>query len=65
MVKLIRDPIYGDIILSDLAMTIVDTPEFQRLHYIKQLGTLYKVFPGVTHTRYQHSIGVYLSLIHI
>ena len=49
MVKLIRDPIYGDIILSDVAMTIIDTPEFQRLHYIKQLGISYKVFPGVTH----------------
>jgi len=57
--KLIRDAIYGDIILSDLAMKFVDTCEFQRLHYIKQLGFTYKVFPGATHTRFQHSIGVY------
>ena len=57
--KLIRDPIYGDVLLSDLAMQFVDTPEFQRLHYIKQLGFTYKVFPGAMHTRFQHSIGVY------
>ena len=41
--KLIRDAIYGDILLSDLAMKFVDTSEFQRLHYIKQLGLSYKV----------------------
>ena len=57
--KLIRDAIYGDILLSDLAMKFVDTSEFQRLHYIKQLGLSYKVFPCATHTRFQHSIGVY------
>jgi len=57
--KLIRDAIYGDILLSNLAMQFVDKPEFQRLHYIKQLGLSYKVFPCATHTRFQHSIGVY------
>lgn len=57
--KMISDIIHGSISLSKLAMMIIDTPEFQRLRYIKQLSTCYFVFPNAIHTRFEHSIGTY------
>ncbi len=53
----LRDPVHGDIELTREEMRVVDTPEFQRLRGIKQLGTAYLVFPGAVHTRFEHSIG--------
>ena len=52
-----RDPVHGDIELTREEMRVIDTPEFQRLRGIKQLGTAYLVYPGATHTRFEHSIG--------
>ena len=57
--KHIRDSIWGEIILSDLAVSIVDTRHFQRLHHIRQTGAAYKVFPSANTSRFEHSIGVY------
>ena len=57
--KIINDTIHGSISLSKLATLIIDTPEFQRLRYIKQLSTCYFVFPNAVHTRFEHSIGTY------
>lgn len=59
MTKTIQDCIWGEIIISEKALQIIDSPEFQRLHYIKQLSFLYKVFPSATTSRFEHSIGVY------
>ena len=53
----IRDPVHGDIFLSKEEIKILDTWEMQRLRGIHQLGTAYLVFPGATHTRFEHSIG--------
>uniref|UniRef100_A0A672LGU9 Deoxynucleoside triphosphate triphosphohydrolase SAMHD1-like n=1 Tax=Sinocyclocheilus grahami TaxID=75366 RepID=A0A672LGU9_SINGR len=53
-----NDPIHGQIELHPLLVKIIDTPQFQRLRYIKQLGTKYLVYPGATHTRFEHSLGV-------
>jgi len=59
MSKLFKDIIYGDIVLSETAIKLINTPEFQRLHNIKQLGCCYLVYPTATATRFQHSLGVY------
>ncbi|XP_012583823.1 PREDICTED: deoxynucleoside triphosphate triphosphohydrolase SAMHD1 [Condylura cristata] len=57
-VKVINDPIHGHIELHPLLIRIIDTPQFQRLRYIKQLGGSYYVFPGASHNRFEHSLGV-------
>ncbi len=54
----IRDPVHGTIELSDAETLVIDTAEFQRLRQIKQLGFSEFSFPGATHNRYLHSIGV-------
>uniref|UniRef100_A0A4W2FKI5 Deoxynucleoside triphosphate triphosphohydrolase SAMHD1 n=1 Tax=Bos indicus x Bos taurus TaxID=30522 RepID=A0A4W2FKI5_BOBOX len=56
--KVINDPIHGHIEFHPLLMRIIDTPQFQRLRYIKQLGGGYYVFPGASHNRFEHSLGV-------
>lgn len=50
-------PVSGMVMLYGPEIAIVDTPEFQRLGGIKQLGTTYVVFRGARHTRFEHSIG--------
>ncbi len=57
--KLIGCSIYGQVKISEMALKIIDTPEFQRLKNIKQLGVASYVFPAATHTRFEHSLGVY------
>ena len=44
--------------LEPICVQIIDSPPFQRLHNLKQLGTSDYVFRGATHTRFEHSIGV-------
>lgn len=56
--KIINDPVYGLISLkSNLVFEIIQHPYFQRLRNIHQLGLTHMVYPGATHTRFQHSIG--------
>ena len=57
--KIIQDKIHGMINISQLAIIIIDTPIFQRLRNLKQLGVCYLVFPNAVHTRFEHSIGAY------
>lgn len=54
----IRDPVHGSISLSDAETAVIETPEYQRLRAIKQLGFAEFSFPGATHNRFLHSIGV-------
>ena len=51
------DNIHGFIRFEKRIWYFIDTPEFQKLRYIKQLGVLSHVFPGATHTRFEHSLG--------
>nr|XP_024655906.1 deoxynucleoside triphosphate triphosphohydrolase SAMHD1-like [Maylandia zebra] len=56
--KVFNDPIHGHIELHPVLVKIINTPEFQRLRNIKQLGGVYFVYPGASHNRFEHSIGV-------
>ena len=57
--KILKDPIHGNIHFPDEEVKILDSKEFQRLRNIKQLGLSYLVFPSATHSRFEHSIGAY------
>ncbi len=57
--KMIRDPLWNTVRLGPTALQIVDTPAFQRLRYIRQLGFAHLVYPGATHTRFDHAVGVH------
>jgi uncharacterized protein len=54
----IFDNIHGFIQLTDFEWQLVDSPLFQRLRNIRQLGLLDYVFPGALHNRFNHSLGV-------
>ena len=56
--KYIRDPIHIYIPISRLEELIIDSEIFQRLRRIYQLQVAYSVYPGATHTRFIHSLGV-------
>jgi hypothetical protein len=55
----IRDPLWNTIQLDAVATRILDSAAFQRLRYIKQLGHAHLVYPGATHTRFDHAVGVH------
>ncbi len=55
----IRDPVWNTIRVDRVAASIIDTPPYQRLRYIRQLGLAHLVYPGATHTRFDHALGVY------
>ena len=54
----LRDPIHGSIDISEAETAVLDSVVFQRLRAIKQLGFSEFSFPGATHNRMIHSIGV-------
>src|SRR3989344_291322 len=55
---IIKDAIYGFIHVNQLCKVFLDTPEFERLRRIKQLGLAHFVYPSATHTRFEHCLGV-------
>ncbi|MDQ1236559.1 HD superfamily phosphohydrolase [Paenibacillus sp. SORGH_AS306] len=58
--KVFKDPVHNYIHVQDrLIWTLINTPEFQRLRRIRQLGTSYLTFHGAEHSRFSHSLGVY------
>ncbi len=54
----IRDPVHGSIQILDEEIPLIEHPFFQRLRGVKQLGLSEYAFPGASHTRYLHSVGV-------
>lgn len=54
----VRDPIHNFVKLDEAECRVLDSRPFQRLRHIHQLATTYLVYPGATHRRFEHSLGV-------
>lgn len=59
--EVVRDPLWNNIRLEPAALAVVDSPggAMQRLRYVRQLGHAFLVYPGATHSRFEHSLGAY------
>ncbi|MFC7068352.1 HD domain-containing protein [Halobaculum lipolyticum] len=57
--KAIKDSVHDYITLDPVAADLLDTRTLQRLRHIKQLSTVRLVYPSASHTRFEHSLGVY------
>jgi hypothetical protein len=57
--EVIRDPIWNNIRVDGLALAVVDSAPFQRLRYVRQLGHAFLVYPGASHSRFEHALGTY------
>ena len=57
--EILRDPVWNNIRVDELTLELVDTDVFQRLRYVRQLGWTYLVYPGATHTRFEHALGTH------
>jgi HD superfamily phosphohydrolase len=55
----IKDSVHDWIPLDPVAAALLDAPAVQRLRHIKQLSTIRLVYPSASHTRFEHSLGVY------
>ncbi len=53
----IYDAVHGFIRFNPIEQMLIDSSPFQRLHHIHQLGIAFIVYPGATHTRFEHSLG--------
>jgi hypothetical protein len=57
--EVVRDPLWDNITLDEAALGLVDSAPFQRLRYVRQLGHAFLVYPGATHSRFEHALGAY------
>jgi HD superfamily phosphohydrolase len=57
--EIVRDPLWDNIRVDRSVMRLVDSPPVQRLRYIRQLGHAFLVYPGATHSRFEHALGTY------
>ncbi|HET7379396.1 MAG TPA: HD domain-containing protein, partial [Gaiellales bacterium] len=57
--EVVRDPLWNNIQLEPAALELLDTPAVQRLRYVRQLGHAFLVYPGATHSRFEHALGAY------
>jgi hypothetical protein len=58
-VTFIRDPLWNNIRVDPTAERLLDTGVVQRLRYVRQLGLAHLVYPGATHSRFEHALGAY------
>jgi uncharacterized protein len=58
-VSFIRDPLWNNIRVDPTAERLLDTGVVQRLRYVRQLGLAHLVYPGATHSRFEHALGAY------
>jgi HD superfamily phosphohydrolase len=58
-VTFIRDPLWNNIRVDPTAGRLLDTGVVQRLRYVRQLGLAHLVYPGATHSRFEHALGAY------
>ena len=56
--KRVSDVIHGPIGLSELELDLIQSPAYQRLRGIKQLGLAHYVYPSADYSRFSHSLGV-------
>ena len=57
--EILRDPLWNNIRLDPLALVLLETPVVQRLRYVRQLGLAFLVYPGATHSRFEHALGTW------
>ena len=57
--EVVRDPLWNNIGLDPEALGVLDSEPVQRLRYVRQLGHAFLVYPGATHTRFEHALGTY------
>ena len=55
----LRDPLWNNIRVDGPFLRLVDAAPFQRLRYVRQLGLAHLVYPGATHSRFEHALGAY------
>ena len=55
----LRDPLWNNVRVDELTLRLVDSEAFQRLRYVRQLGLAFLVYPGATHSRFEHALGTY------
>ncbi len=56
--KSIKDSVWGMIHLEPAEIVVIDSPPFQRLRHVKQLGTTFYTFPTAAYSRFEHALGV-------
>ena len=59
----VRLPELQNVPVTPAVLEIIDHPHFQRLRRVRQLGPTHLVYPGATHSRFEHSVGVYGTVI--
>jgi HD superfamily phosphohydrolase len=61
--SLLRIPDQLDVPLTSRVTRLVDSSAFRRLASVRQLGFVSLIYPGATHSRFEHSLGVYRNAL--